>query len=96
MNAFENLSGAFEDLVNQYLIPIKFFIRREKKCHILVLIQYSFGFFYFFIYFIFYFFLFQPMMSAPNNNSLSSDQDTNRFLALAGIEWCKWGLNEMY
>ena len=37
--------------------------------------------------FLFLFFReFQPMVSAPNNNSLSSNQDTSRFLVEAGIE----------
>ena len=39
------------------------------------------------MHFFFFFksFNFQPMASAPNNNSISSDQDINWFLVLAGL-----------
>ena len=56
-----------------------------------LLIIYSFLFFwvmdhafyycYFYLFVVFFFLrVFQPMMSAPDNSSLSSDQDTNQFL----------------
>ena len=45
-------------------------------------------FFSFFFFFFFFFFerKFKSMASAPNNSSLLSDQDTNKFLVLAWIE----------
>ena len=44
-------------------------------------------YYYFYLNFITIFFReFQPIMSALDNNSLLSDQDTNQFLVLTGIE----------
>ena len=66
-----------KNIVNVTLLKKKEQYKKKKKK---ITTFFTIGFFFFFLR------EFQHMASAPDNSSLSSDQDSNQFLVQAGIK----------